>query len=958
MRQWIVVICALILSLYGEEGSSVVEDRCGLSIATPSLATRESLKLRLPNGLEAYLLSDPGAFQSGAALAVGVGSYDEPADQAGLAHFLEHMLFLGTEKYPEEHGFTRFLDEHGGTRNACTCEDRTLYVFSVDHSAFSEALDRFAQFFHAPLFNPSGVSRELTAIDQEFAKNVPQDLWRQIYVKKALSLEEHPSHRFNIGNKESLSAILPKHLKAWFETHYSANLMHLVLYSALPLEEMRELVESYFSPIPNLRCTAKSVGVPLIASQSCAKWISIVPVQSVQALELAWELPAPFQTELEVRPDLLLSYILGHEGPQSLLAQLKEEQLAEWLSSSSENAGGGQRVFHLAIGLTEKGVREREAVLQRCFEAFNALKKSGIPEYILAEYKKSAHLRYQYQSREEVFRTVMQYANLLVDEPLESFPRKSLAPETYSKELTRQLLHHFTPYNCQFVLIADPKISGIPPTHEERWMGVSYGVSSLPKELLDRLHRASSKNNYLPSPNRFLPEALALVEERTCERPKLLEESAWGKLYLCQDDCFLAPEISWHFTLRSPHLLDSESRSQLLADCYCKSVREHLNAMTYEAGLAHLSFSLTPTHNGLSLSLNGYSEKALPLLKEVLCELEHHRPDPVHFARYKEALQREYNLRIQSSPIAQGTELLLSLLMRDFTSTQEKLDLLEGLSFEEFFHFCQEVWSRTYVEGMAYGNVPLEEGHAIWKLFSQTLAREAYPIEEHEKLALASFPETKGPFLLTQKSALPDNALILVFEGGDFSFKKQAAQEILAKGLEEPFFSELRTRQQTAYLVGNCVQEIESHLYSLFLIQSHTHTTRDLLARFELFLESALQNLSLQVIPRERFEEIQRALILAKRHPAHNIQEQGALLSSLAFTYGGDFERLERQIEALQELSYDEFLLLAHGLLGKENRKRVALSIDGKLPDSGVLLYKKAQNREKLKNHFKYQPKE
>ena len=68
----------------------VIEDRSNLKIETPSLAKREVRKIRLENGLEAVLISDPDTNQSGAALAAAVGSWDDPSDRPGMAHFVEH----------------------------------------------------------------------------------------------------------------------------------------------------------------------------------------------------------------------------------------------------------------------------------------------------------------------------------------------------------------------------------------------------------------------------------------------------------------------------------------------------------------------------------------------------------------------------------------------------------------------------------------------------------------------------------------------------------------------------------------------------------------------------------------------------------------------------------------------------------------------------------------------------
>ena len=80
-----------------------------------------------------------------AAMDVGVGSSSEPEELPGLAHFVEHMLFLGTDKYPREDEYTSFLEMHGGESNAFTAHEDTHYFFDVHHSQLDGALDRFAQ---------------------------------------------------------------------------------------------------------------------------------------------------------------------------------------------------------------------------------------------------------------------------------------------------------------------------------------------------------------------------------------------------------------------------------------------------------------------------------------------------------------------------------------------------------------------------------------------------------------------------------------------------------------------------------------------------------------------------------------------------------------------------------------------------------------------------------------------
>ena len=138
----------------------------------------ESRTLVLDNGLKVLMVSDPDLNLSSASMAVDVGSFKDPLDALGLAHFLEHMLFLGTEKYPEEGEYKEYLSQNGGYANAYTSRDHTNYHFQVFPDAFEGALDRFAQFFIAPLFTEDFTQREKNAVDSEFELYLENDTWR------------------------------------------------------------------------------------------------------------------------------------------------------------------------------------------------------------------------------------------------------------------------------------------------------------------------------------------------------------------------------------------------------------------------------------------------------------------------------------------------------------------------------------------------------------------------------------------------------------------------------------------------------------------------------------------------------------------------------------------------------------------------------------------------------------
>ena len=122
--------------------------------------SREYRAVRLDNGIEVLLVSDPAVEKSAAALSVGVGLMFDPMAYQGMAHFLEHMLFMGTEAYPDIDGYMTYINENGGSRNAYTWLDITNYMFEIKNSAYEGALDRFSHFFKTPLLDPEYIEKE------------------------------------------------------------------------------------------------------------------------------------------------------------------------------------------------------------------------------------------------------------------------------------------------------------------------------------------------------------------------------------------------------------------------------------------------------------------------------------------------------------------------------------------------------------------------------------------------------------------------------------------------------------------------------------------------------------------------------------------------------------------------------------------------------------------------------
>jgi insulysin len=200
------------------------------------------------------------------------------------------------------------------------------------------------------------------------------------------------------------------------------------------------------------------------------------------------------------------------------------------------------------------------------------------------------------------------------------------------------------------------------------------------------------------------------------------------------------------------------------------------------------------------------------------------------------------------------------------------------------------------------------------------------------------------------------NATILAIEAVPFSFKARAAQEILMQTMKSPFFTNLRTKQQTGYLVMSRADEIERHLFNIFAIQSNTHDGRDLLARFELFIETFLQEMGNEELTEEHFNSVKQSILTNLKQPPKSLSEMGSTLSHLAFHYDGDFKWPDKRIAGLEALTYEEFIEITIETMSKINNRRLAVIFTGVIPEDTSIQYRKIPSIAQIRKMNTYEP--
>ena len=218
---------------------------------------REYRHIVLDNKMRCILISDPETEKSAACMNITVGALEDPWERQGLAHFCEHMLFLGSEKYPVQNTYKNFILRNSGMCNASTTTLRTNYFFTCSNPALNEALDIFSAFFISPLFTESCVEREVNAVNSEHERNLTDDNNRVFRILRLGAKKNGPYFKFSTGNlKTLLHPGLREVLIVFYKKYYSSNLMNLAIYSNENVDTIEKWVRERFSSIKNLNIPA------------------------------------------------------------------------------------------------------------------------------------------------------------------------------------------------------------------------------------------------------------------------------------------------------------------------------------------------------------------------------------------------------------------------------------------------------------------------------------------------------------------------------------------------------------------------------------------------------------------------------------------------------------------------------------------------------------------------------
>ncbi len=792
--------------------------------------------LTLSNGLRVLLIENSESNRSAAALAVNAGHFDDPTHRQGMAHFLEHMLFLGTEKYPQSGEYQEYLSQHNGSNNAWTGTEHTCFFFDINAEHLEPALDRFSHFFISPLLSQEFIEKERLNIDSEFKLKLKDDMRRIYDVHKETINPEHPFSKFSVGNINTLADNehhnLRNELLAFYQAHYQADRMTLAIEGPQSIAELEQLAQQKFSAIKNDGQPKSSVNVPLYKPEHLGLKVHIKPEKNDNKLIISFALPG-IDKDYQYKPVTSLGYLLGHESEGSILSYLKKRQWAMSLTAAGGVNGSNFKDFNISIRLTEEGEKHQEDIIALIFAYIELIKSDGIKEVYYNEKKALSEFSFQYQEKYKPIDSVNQLVINMQHYPEHDYIYGDYVMKAFDPERVRAYLTYFTPENMRVICINQE----VETNQISQWYKVPYKVEPLSQQLINRLNNGEQFDELaLPTPNQYIVEHPKVVTQNSeVKEPELIRETESLKVWFKQDCSFFVPKGQIFIGIDSHVAIASKKNiamCRLFVDLFTDSVLEQ----NYHAELAGIHYHLYPHQGGMTLQLSGINEKQPVLLSKLLDSIKDHSLAVDRFHLFKKQLLRNWKNADKSKSISQLFA-KLSALMKPFSpSGIELAKALEEATYEDFSQFCNDFFNNLCIEAFIYGNWLEPDAKAMTDLIIDKMG----PHLSAKNAMYSSVVDYKGKGASLLPLHLPehDYASVIYYPMVTNDVNTMACTMIASHLISPKFFHQMRTQRQFGYLVGVGYVPMNRYPGIAFYIQSPDSNADTLFVAIDEFINN------------------------------------------------------------------------------------------------------------------------
>lgn len=323
---------------------------------------------QLDSGLTVATERVPGARSVAIGAWVGVGARDEPDDEAGVSHFLEHLLFKGTAERSSREIATA-IERVGGDLNAFTSKEYTAYFGRVPEDHLLTLLDVLGDVLVRPALRDADVESERSVILEELAMDddSPEDVVHQ-NLAEAL-FPGHPLGRETAGHRHTVAAITPDAVRAFFARWYSAPNTVIAVAGPGDHDIQLDLVSRAFAGLPT------SGERPVRSAPQSAPIAAIDLGDDIEQGQVAVGMRALARADERREALDVLNHALGGGPSSRLFDEIRERRGLAYTVYSAPSAYSDAGALSVYAGTGGENI---DTVLGLIGEELDALRRTGV----------------------------------------------------------------------------------------------------------------------------------------------------------------------------------------------------------------------------------------------------------------------------------------------------------------------------------------------------------------------------------------------------------------------------------------------------------------------------------------------------------------------------------------------------------------------------------------------------
>lgn len=824
----------------------------------------------LDNGMKVVIISNKDATESAASITIGAGQRQSPIESQGLAHLLEHAVFLGSENFPEMKSWDKFIRSNGGWSNGSTRSDNTRYHFQISNNLFEEGLIRFKDKIFHPKLSKSALDISLSEVNEEFLSKKNDDWQGILSVIRANTSARNSASKFGIGNAESLGSNvenMSSKLRGFHSEHYVPNNMALAIYTDLPFNKVTDLVNRIFN-FSHDKSNLQELTTPLHEPEQLSRLISIHSDINRHSLDLRFEVP-PKQLGNNRNTAKYIAHLLGHESTGSIFQSLKSRGLAHSLSVAFQGDSLNE-VLDVYIDLSERGAHSLDEVISTVFAYINEIRNEQHELYIQDELSLVAKRRINKAVSKKAGDWVSDVSDAAIMGDLSKAIIEDIDYENATHEEIDSYLSNLSPDNLQayFTSPTVSKTNKDTPYYER-----GYSVKQFSKEQVTRYINIEREDLSLPSKNKYLVKNNVLSN-------KTLEVKRFE-----YNELFKAPEsLLVHYQLNRDA---DKSKTAALALVFEQQIKGGLGVKEYFAHLADYQTQFIHYANTLGILFSGNKQHLYAYATDMLQAI-HMKISKDKFNQLKEDAIYSYEDVLYKQAYKQAIKESQNTV-QSLPPINEMISVIGGLKFDEYTQFLKNTTKELVVFGSK--NAP-----NLTKYFTQSAT-----------LAVAqNVPELRSSRRIIVGQAVSGNAISYTLTAPNRSYKSEAIFRVL-KELTSAKYSELmREQERIAYIAGSTVNSLSFPSIS-YVVESSSVKAERLTEVTAEFLHQQIAT-SFNQISLEDFETSKRIAI--ESASVKKGSDNSLLKLSYQYSIGDStFERDKKVVNTIKDLSVEDIVV-------------------------------------------------